>query len=40
MKIYQVVQKISIDPFYLKPAMPLGLLCPKVNDLVPVTMVA
>jgi hypothetical protein len=31
MKIYQLVQKIVIDPLYLKPATPLGRFCPKVN---------
>jgi hypothetical protein len=33
-KIYQAVQKILTDPFYLKPAMPLGRFCPTVNHLV------
>jgi hypothetical protein len=32
MKIYQGFQKISIDPLYLKPAMPLGRFCPTVNN--------
>jgi hypothetical protein len=31
MKIYQSVQKISIDPLYLKPAMPLGRFCCTVK---------
>jgi hypothetical protein len=31
MKIYQVVQKISIDPLYLKPATSLGSFWPVVN---------
>jgi hypothetical protein len=31
MKIFQLDQKISIDPLYLKPAMPVGRFCPKVN---------
>jgi hypothetical protein len=34
MKIYQVVQKVFIDPLYLKPARPLGRFCPTVNNLV------
>jgi hypothetical protein len=28
-----VVQKISIDPLYLKPAAPLGRFCPEANNL-------
>jgi hypothetical protein len=41
MKIYHVVQKISIDPLYVKPAMPLGHFCSTVNNLVTIfTMVA
>jgi hypothetical protein len=39
MKIYEVVQKISIDPLYLEPATPLGRFCPKVNSLVTIAMV-
>jgi hypothetical protein len=40
-KICQAVQKISIDPLYLKPAIPLGHFGPTVNNLVIiVTMVA
>jgi hypothetical protein len=32
MKIYQVVQNISIDSLYLRPAMPLGRFCSAVNN--------
>jgi hypothetical protein len=31
MKIYPVVQNLSMDPLYLKPATPLGYFCPRVN---------
>jgi hypothetical protein len=34
MKLYQVVQKLSIDPLYLMPAMFLGRFCPEVDNLV------
>jgi hypothetical protein len=33
MKIYQVVQKISIDALHLKPATPLGRFCPTEKQL-------
>jgi hypothetical protein len=33
-KIYQAVQKISTDPLYLKPEMPLVRFCPTLNKLV------
>jgi hypothetical protein len=31
-KIYQAVQKISTDAFYLKPATPLGRFRPTANN--------
>jgi hypothetical protein len=41
MKLYQMVQKTSIDTSYLKPAMPLSHLRPTVNNLfTAVTMAA
>jgi hypothetical protein len=31
-KMYQVVQKVSIDPLYLMPAISLGCFCTAVNN--------
>jgi hypothetical protein len=38
MKIYQVVQKISIDPSNLKPVTPLGPFCLNVNNMVTIVV--
>jgi hypothetical protein len=32
MTIYQAIQKISIDPLCLKAGVPLGRVCPAVNN--------